>query len=61
MDWETHTIGIPGHTTKDKGNRRIPCDPNGRLVAILQRRGELGPNTFVFGTESHKHLRAFAP
>ncbi len=30
VDWDTHTIGIPGHTTKDKENRRIPFDPDGR-------------------------------
>lgn len=29
--WDIHTIGIPGQTTKDKDNRRIPFDPNGRL------------------------------
>jgi integrase len=42
VDWETHSIGIPGHTTKDKENRRIPFDPNGRLAAALSRRGKLG-------------------
>jgi hypothetical protein len=26
VDWDTHTIGIPGHTTKDKENRRIPFE-----------------------------------
>jgi integrase len=31
IDWESHTIGIPSQTTKDKENRRIPFDPNGRL------------------------------
>ena len=59
VDWETHTIGIPGHTTKDKENRRIPFDPNGRLAAILQRRGKLGPNTFVFGTENGERIGSF--
>ncbi len=53
--WETHQIGIPGHTTKDKENRRIPFDPEGRLTAILRRRASLGPNAFVFGTESGEH------
>jgi integrase len=52
VHWETHQIGIPGHTTKDKENRRIPFDPEGRLAAILRRRGKLGPDAFVFGTES---------
>src|SRR3954465_8376380 len=31
VNWETHQIGIPGATTKDKENRRIPFNPNGRL------------------------------
>lgn len=52
VDWDTHTIGIPVQTTKDKENRRIPFDPNGRLAAVLSRRGKLGPNAFVFGTEN---------
>jgi hypothetical protein len=52
IDWDTHTIGIPGHTTKDKENCRIPFDPEGRMAAILRRRISLGPNAFVFGTES---------
>src|ERR1700730_11593177 len=52
VHWETHQIGIPGHTTKDKENRRIPFDPEGRLEAILRRRGKLGPDAFVFGTEN---------
>jgi hypothetical protein len=38
VDWDTHTIGIPAHTTKDKENRRIRFDPNGRLAAVLARR-----------------------
>jgi integrase len=42
VDWDTHTIGIPGHTTKDKENRRIPFDPNGRLAAVLSRRASSG-------------------
>jgi integrase len=55
VDWETFQIGIPGHTTKDKENRRIPFDPEGRLVAILRRRSSLGPNAFVFGTDSGEY------
>jgi len=55
VHWETHQIGVPGHTTKDKENRRIPFDPEGRLAAILRRRGKLGPDAFVFGTESGEH------
>lgn len=59
VDWDTHTIGIPGHTTKDKENRRIPFDPKGRLAAILRRREELGPNAFVFGTENGEYVQSF--
>ena len=59
VDWDTHTIGVPGHTTKDQENRRIPFDPNGRLAAVLQRRGKLGPNAFVFGTEDGDYLAGF--
>jgi integrase len=59
IDWESHTIGIPGQTTKDKENRRIPFDPNGRLVAVLSRRGKLGPNAFVFGTENGEYVGSF--
>jgi integrase len=59
VDWDTHTIGIPGQTTKDKENRRIPFDPNGRLAAVLSRRGKLGPNAFVFGTENGGYVGSF--
>ena len=38
VNWETHQIGIPGATAKDRENRRIPFNPNGRLTAILKRR-----------------------
>jgi integrase/recombinase XerD len=59
VDWDTNTIGIPGHTTKDKENRRIPFDPDGRLSAILWRRGNLGPNAYVFGTENGESVASF--
>jgi hypothetical protein len=59
VDWDSHTIGIPGHTTKDKENRRIPFDPEGRLAAILHRRGKLGPNAFVFGSEHGEYVGSF--
>ena len=59
VDWDTHTIGLPGHTTKDKENRRIPFNPNGRLAAFLSRRGKLGPNAFVFGTENGEYVGSF--
>ena len=50
VNWDTHQIGIPGATAKDKENRRIPFNPEGRLAAILKRRTKLGPDTYVFGT-----------
>jgi integrase len=59
VDWDTHTIGIPGHTTKDKENRRIPFDPTGRLSAVLRRRGTLGPDAFVFGTDAGERIESF--
>src|SRR5947207_8856725 len=31
VNWDTHQIGIPGATAKDKENRRIPFTPRGRL------------------------------
>ena len=49
VNWDTHQIGIPGATAKDKENRRIPFNPNGRLAAILKRRAALGPEAYVFG------------
>jgi hypothetical protein len=52
VNWETHQIGIPGATAKDKENRRIPFNPEGRLAAILERRAKLGPDAYVFGSAS---------
>jgi len=52
VDWDSHQIAIPGHTTKDKENRRIPFDPEGRLAAVLARRAALEPTAFVFGSEA---------
>jgi hypothetical protein len=52
MNWETCQVGIPGATAKDKENRRIPFNPEGRLAAILKRRSTLGPDAYVFGSES---------
>ncbi len=49
VNWDTCQIGIPGATAKDKENRRIPFNPNGRVAAILERRAALGPDAFVFG------------
>src|SRR4029450_11490102 len=56
---ESHTIGIPGQTTKDKENRRIPFDTNGRFAAVLSRRGKRGPTAFVFGTENGEYVGSF--
>jgi integrase len=50
VNWDTCQIGIPGATAKDKENRRIPFNPNGRLSAILERRAQLGPDAYVFGS-----------
>jgi integrase len=55
VNWETHQIGIPGATAKDKENRRIPFNPNGRLAAILERRKALGPDAYVFGTAAGEY------
>jgi integrase len=50
VNWESCQIGIPGATTKDKENRRVPFNPKGRIAAILERRAALGPDAFVFGS-----------
>jgi integrase len=50
VNWDSCQIGIPGATTKDKENRRIPFNPKGRVAAILERRGARGPDAFVFGS-----------
>lgn len=55
VNWETFQIGIPGTTAKDKENRRIPFNPNGRLSAILERRKGLGPDAYVFGTAAGEY------
>ena len=52
VHWDTCQIGIPGATAKDKENRRIPFNPKGRIAAILRRRTSLGPDAYVFGSES---------
>jgi integrase len=55
VNWETHQIGIPGATAKDKENRRIPFNPEGRLAAIPERRAKLGPDAYVFGSASEAY------
>jgi hypothetical protein len=50
VNWETFQIGSPGATAKDKENRRIPFNPEGRLAAVLERRAKLGPDAYVFGS-----------
>jgi integrase len=52
VNWESCQIGIPGATAKDKENRRVPFNPEGRIAAILRRRSTLGPEAYVFGTET---------
>src|SRR5260221_3422492 len=49
VNWDTHQIGIPGATAKDKENRRIPFNPNERLAPILERPARLGSEAYVFG------------
>ncbi len=55
VNWESFQIGIPGATAKDKENRRIPFNPNGRLAAILERRKALGADAYVFGTAAGEY------
>ena len=55
INWDTCQIGIPGATAKDKENRRIPFNPNGRLAAILKRRAALGPDAYVFGSTNGEY------
>jgi integrase len=55
VNWETCQIGIPGATAKDRENRRIPFNPDGRLAAILKRRRTLGPDAYVFGTANGEY------
>jgi integrase len=55
VNWDTCQIGIPGATAKDKENRRIPFNPNGRLAAILERRAKIGPEAFVFGSTNGEY------
>jgi integrase len=50
INWEFCQIGIPGATTKDKENRRIPFNAEGRIAAVLERRATLGTDAFVFGS-----------
>ena len=55
VNWETFQIGIPGATAKDKENRRIQFNPEGRLAAILERRAKLGLDAYVFGSASGEY------
>jgi integrase len=59
VDWERHQIGIPGRHAKDRENRRIPFDPQGRLAPILKRRAALGPTAFVFGSSAGVYVESF--
>ena len=58
-DWEKHQIAIPGKHAKDRENRRIPFDPEGRLAPILKRRKSLGPSAFVFGSPAGEYAESF--
>ena len=44
---------------KDRENRRIPFDPEGRVAPILKRRKSLGPSSFVFGSPAGKYVESF--
>jgi integrase len=55
INWDTCQIGIPGATAKDRENRRIPFNPNGRLAAILERRAALGPDAYVLGSTNGEY------
>lgn len=59
VDWERQQIAIPGKHAKDRENRRIPFDPQGRLAPVLKRRATLGPSAFVFGSTSGEYLHSF--
>lgn len=52
-------IASPGRHAKDKENRRIPFDPQGRLAPILKRRAALGPSAFVFGSSAGEYVDSF--
>src|SRR5207248_11693564 len=58
VDWEKHQIAIPGKHAKDRENRRIPFDPEGRLAPILKRRKSLGPSAFVFGSPAGEDVES---
>ena len=51
VNWESCQIGIPGATAKDKENRRIPFNPEGRLAAILGADRRSDPRRSCSGRE----------
>src|SRR5207245_1289374 len=53
------SVAIPGKHAKDRENRRIPFDPEGRLAPILNRRKSLGPNAFVFDSPAGEYVDSF--
>jgi integrase len=55
----SHSGAIPGKHAKDRENRRIPFDPEGRLAPILKRRKSLGPSAFVFGSPAGEYVDSF--
>jgi integrase len=59
VDWESHQVTI----IVEKGDgsrttRRVPFDPEGRLAAILERRGKLSPLAHVFGMPGGERVDA---
>jgi hypothetical protein len=55
LGWTTCQIGILGSTAKDRENRRLPFDEDGRLGQILKRRAALGATAFVFGSAAGEY------
>jgi hypothetical protein len=50
IEWDRHEIANPSTHAKDRENRRIRFDPDGRLARVFERRKPLGPDAYVFGT-----------
>ena len=51
VDWESHTIGIPGHTTKDRRIAGFPSTRKGAWSRFSNGAGRSVPNAYVFGSE----------
>lgn len=61
VNWDTCQIGIPGATAKDKENRRIPFNPNGRLAAILKRPGSLSSTMMTPSSDEPPRCHPWPP